>query len=215
MAELVPIPSPGVPLSWGVAGDPLVVVLHDWYGRLPWLEPFAQALSSQNFRVVVPDLFGGVVTTADDDAQQLMAAMDVGAALAHIDDIVAEARAEGSPRAGTVGFSMGGWLALLHAQAGSVDAVAAYYATLASADHGLVPCPVLLQLAEFDEWGDGEEPQEFIERLKEHGTPVSDYVYLGTRHSFANATIREPVDARAAQLAFHRTVMFLRKHLHD
>ncbi|WP_394769202.1 dienelactone hydrolase family protein [Lacisediminihabitans sp.] len=215
MTEIVPIPSPGVPFYYGEPGGPLVVLLHDWYGRLPWLENYARGLEHQGYRVVVPDLFDGVATTDEATAQQLLNQLDVATALSTIDDIIQTARAEGSQRVGVVGFSAGGWLALLHAQGGSADAVVAYYATLGPAQHGVIPCPVLLQFAEFDEWDEGEDPESFIGRLKDHGTPVTQFTYLGTVHSFANATIPEKVNVAAAALAFARTASFLEDHLID
>jgi carboxymethylenebutenolidase len=215
MSQLVPIPSPGVPLFYGVPGNPVVVVLHDAYGRLPWLEPFAEAVASRGFRVAVPDLFGGVCTIDDPTAQELMGNLDIGTALAEIDDAMVEAQLSGTERVGLVGFSLGGWLALLHAQAGAADAVVAYYASLGPQDHGVIPCPVLLQWAESDEWEEGEDPESFVARLKDHGTPVTQFGYLGTRHSFANATVKTSVDLQAAALAFARTAVFLESNLID
>ncbi|HEY8912524.1 dienelactone hydrolase family protein [Lacisediminihabitans sp.] len=215
MTEIVPIPSPGVPFYYGEPGGPLVVLLHDWFGRLPWLENYARGLEHQGFRVVVPDLFDGVATTDEATAEQLLNQLDVATALSTVDDIIQTARAEGSQRVGVVGFSAGGWLALLHAQGGSSDAVVAYYATLGPAQHGVLPCPVLLQFAEVDEWDEGEDPESFIDRLKDHGTPVTQFTSLGTVHSFANATIPERVNVAAAALAFARTASFLEDHLID
>lgn len=213
MTALVPIPSPGVPLFYGDPGDPVVIVLHDMYGRLPGLEPFAMALASRGFRVAVPDLYEGWCTVDSAAAHELMAGLDLGSALAEVDDAIAQSQESGDERVGLVGFSLGGWLALLHAQSGAADAVVSYYASLAEKDHGVIPCPVLLQWAEIDEWRDGEEPAPFVERLGDHGTPVTEHTYLGTRHSFANASLPEKVDARAAALAFARTVVFVEKHL--
>jgi carboxymethylenebutenolidase len=212
---VVPIPSPRTPLYYGEAGAPLVIVLHDWYGRLPWLEPFARAIAGRGFRVVVPDLYQGVATIDAQAAEELLAQLDLGVSLAIIDDVIEEGRAAGSSRIGEIGFSMGGWLALLHAQGGDVDAVAAYYATLGETDHGVIPCPVLLNFAETDEWDAGSTPEQFIERLEEHGTPFSKFSYIGTRHSFANANIADAIDVQAAALAFARTLLFLEKHLVD
>jgi carboxymethylenebutenolidase len=200
-------------MFWGEQGDPLVVVMHDWYGRLPWLEPYAEALSRDGFRVAVPDLYNGVATVDPEDASRLMTGIDVGRALAELDDIIAEARDQGSDRIGVVGFSMGGWITLLHAQSGSADAVVAYYATLGVQDHGVIPAPVLLHFAELDEWETGAEPDSFIARLTDHGTPVTDWIYPETQHSFANGSIPDKIEARAAQLAFNRTATFLREHL--
>jgi carboxymethylenebutenolidase len=213
MSELVSIPSPGVPIYRGLAGDPVVVVVPDWYGRLPWLETIAEALAAEGFWVVVPDLFNGVATTDDVEAEKLMAGLDIGIALAELDDVIANARSLGSTRVGMLGFSLGGWLSLLHAQSGGADAVVAYYASLAPEDHGVIPAPVQLHYAENDEWGDGEDPDDFIERLGEHGTPVDEHVYIGTEHSFANASVSRTHNPRAAELARARSAKFLAGHL--
>jgi carboxymethylenebutenolidase len=215
MTELVPIPSPGVPLFYGEPGNPVVIVLHDMYGRLPGLEPFATALASRGFRVAVPDLFNGVCTVDTASAKKLMGDLDIGTALAEIDDAMAAAQETGVERIGLVGFSLGGWLALLHAQAGAADAVVAYYASLGPRDHGVIPCPVLLHWAEVDEWHDDELPEFFVSRLKDHGTPVTEHRYIGTRHSFANASLPDAVDAQAAALAYARTAVFLEQNLVD
>jgi carboxymethylenebutenolidase len=211
--NLVPIPSPGVPVYYGELGAPFVVIIHDWYGRLPSLEPFARSIVARGYCVAIPDLYAGVATIDPETAQALMDKLDVGISLAIIDDVIEGARASGSSKVAEIGFSMGGWLALLHAQGGDVDAVAAYYATLGPSDHGVIPCPVLLHYAETDEWENGGYPDDFIARLDEHGTPESNFTYIGTRHSFANANIAGAIDLQAASLAFARTLIFLEKHL--
>lgn len=215
MQPLVPIPSPGETLFYGEPGNPAVVVLHDMYGRMPWLEPFATAIASRGFRVAVPDLYNGFCTPDSSSARELMQSLDVARALSIIDDAVEADQETGVERVGLVGFSMGGWLALLHAQGGGADAVVAYYASLGTADHGVVPCSVLLHWAEIDSWRDDEDPQSFVARLKDHGTPVTQHTYIGTQHSFANASLPAALDARAAALAFARTAVFLEAQLID
>jgi carboxymethylenebutenolidase len=215
MSELVPIPNPGVPVFYGEPGDPVVVVLHDSYGRLPGLGHYAEALASRGLRVAVPDLYEGVCTTDPDTAAELMGRLDIGGALASIDDAMVEAQETGVERVGLVGFSLGGWLALLHAQAGAADAVVGYYASLSPQDHGVIPCPVLLHWAEVDEWDDGDEPESFVARLKDHGTPVTEHRYLATEHLFANASLPDRIDSQAAALAFARTAVFLERTLRD
>jgi carboxymethylenebutenolidase len=218
MAELVPIPSPGIPLVYGDIGAPIVVILHDMYGRLPWIEPYAEALANRGgFRVLVPDFYDGVATTESDDGRALMAALTDEAAAGILSSTIDAERGDGidAQRVGLVGFSMGGRIALHAAQAGLADAVVAYYATLGPLDPGIVPCPVLLHLAEEDDWGEGADPETFASRLRDDGTPVTAHTYVGTLHSFANATLREKVDGRAAALAFARTTVFLEARLKD
>jgi carboxymethylenebutenolidase len=215
VAELIPVPSPGIPLWYGEPGHPLVVVLHDAYGRLPSIEPMAQALARIGFRVVVPDLFHGWCTLDAEDAEELFEDLELAPTLELLDAVIGAARAEGSERFGVLGFSMGGWLALLHAQGGGADAVVAYYATLGLDEDGVIPNPVLLQFAETDEWNAGADPDSFLERLTDYGTPVETFSYLATRHSFANASIAERFDPNATALAFARSARFLEQHLLD
>ncbi len=215
MADLIPIPNPGAPELFGDPGDPVVVVLHDEYGRTPGLVHFAEALSGRAFRVAVPDLFGGVCTTDSDSAAHLMGALDIGEALASINDAMLEAQETSVERVGLVGFSFGGWLALLHAQAGAADAVVGYYASLAAADHGVIPCPALLHWAESDEWSFDDDPGAFVARLRDHGTPVTEHRYLGTGPLFANASLPDRIDTQAAALAFARSAVFLERTLRD
>jgi carboxymethylenebutenolidase len=189
------------------------VLVHDYYGRLPALERLANSLALAGYFVAVPDLYNGVATTDATEAEELMDGLEIGLALAELDDIIADARIQGSQRIGVVGFSLGGWLTLLHAQGGSVDAAVAYYASLGPKDHGVIPAPLLLHYAESDEWGDGDDPPSFIDRLREHGTPVTDHVYFGTEHSFANADVYETYNVRSAELAYARTERFLEAHL--
>jgi carboxymethylenebutenolidase len=213
MPDLVPIPSPGVALTYGDVGNPLVVLVHDEFGRLPSLEPYAQALAAQGFRVAVPDLYDGVCTVDADDAELLDSRLDTAAALDTIDATVNGERAAGSSRVGFIGFSTGGTLALLAAQTGSADAVVAYYGTLTEQQHTLIPCPVVLHLAENDEWPPSGSPDEFVVRLGEHGTPVGRFSYVDTEHGFANATLPRYFERNAAALAFARSAAFLEAHV--
>jgi carboxymethylenebutenolidase len=184
------------------------------YGRLPGLEPFAAALADRGgLRVLVPDFYGGVATTDADDAGLLRSRLTDEDARDILDAAIGMGLDVGSERVGLVGFSTGGALALRAAQRGDADAVVAYYATLGADDPGIVPCPVLLHLAEDDEYLPGGDPDDFLRRLRDNGTPVTAHTYSGTGHSFANATLPDAIDARAAALAFARTTVFLESRL--
>jgi carboxymethylenebutenolidase len=209
---VVPVSSPGEILWFGEAAAPVVVVVHDWYGRLPSVRDYCAALATHGFRVAAPDLYDGVCTTDAAAAERLMGRLALEPALALIDDCVASGA---GPRAAVVGFSVAGWLALAHAQTGAADAVVAYYATLGPETASVLPCPVLLHFAEVDEWEDDEDPDAFVARLQDHGTPVARHDYLGTVHSFANAGVPELYEPRAAALAFARTAAFLQRELLD
>ena len=75
MSALVRNPSPGN-LEFGEPGDPLVVVIPDWFGRLPWLASYAEALARRGLRVVVLDLYDGVATTDEGQAERLASGLE-------------------------------------------------------------------------------------------------------------------------------------------
>lgn len=215
VTELVQIPSPGVALEFGQAGRPLVVILHDAYGRLPWLEPFAAAVAKHGYHVLVPDLYDGWATLTEEDARELAAMAAQDRALATVAEALATGREAGAHRFGIIGFGFGGHLGLLAASVGSVDAVVAYYATLAGEEHGIVPCPALLHLAQHDEWPADADPESFVNRLRDTGTPVTAYTYPDTGRFFANGNLVDAVVPSAAALAYARTLSFLNPHLID
>lgn len=215
MTELVQIPSPGIALEYGHPGRPVVVVLHDVFGRLPWMEPFAEAVSRHGYHVLVPDLYDGWATLAPEDARDLAAMAAQDRALASVADAVRTGTAAGAERSAVIGFGFGGRLGLLAATTGLVDAVVAYYATLGREEHALVPCPTLLHYAQRDEWPAGDDPEAFVGRLKEAGTPVTAHTYAGAQRHFANGNLQEAVDPSSAALAYARTLSFLNPQLID
>jgi carboxymethylenebutenolidase len=213
--EFVDIPSPGWPLVFGEEGRPGIVLVHDGYGRLPYLEGYAKSLANQGFFVAVPDLFDGLATVEAEGARELTARVDPGFALATVEDSVALGRGNGAARVGVIGLGLGGRLALRVAQSGAVDAVVSYYAALSDEEPGIVPCPVLIHRAQDSSWSGADEGDLFISRLKEHGTPVTQHSYAATSDGFANATVLGLLDKNAAALAFARSTYFLQAQLLD
>jgi carboxymethylenebutenolidase len=199
----------------GTEGDPVVVVLHDWNGRLPWADDFGARLAAEGFRVAVPDLYNGRSSTADADARVLLQERTADLEGAHriVSETIGEARALGSPAAALVGFSMGSMIALEYASQGSVDAVVAYYG---SARDVRVPMrvPVLFQLAERDSWRGRESPTAMRERLAGEGfDEVEIRHYAGAVHGFQNEQVADKYRADASAAAWETTLAFLRAHL--
>lgn len=215
MSTLIDIPSPGWPLTYGTEGSPAVVLVHDCYGRLPFLEAYANALAKLGFYVVVPDLFNGVAAIDDEGMWELAARSDIGFSDATVEDAIGMARGANAARVGVLGIGLGGWYALRAAQRGQADAVIAYYAGLHADESGIIPCPVLLNFSESGDWGSTLEADEFVSRLKEVGTPVTRHLYAKTGDHFANATLVELLDRAAAGLAFARSANFLQAQLVD
>jgi len=107
---------------------------------------------------------------------------------------------------------MGGFRVLLQATTGAFDAAAVYYAALDAEQAASIHCPVLLHLAERDEFDPPEVFDQFVAGLRAAGTPVEARTWPGTEHSFANADVALHAPTQAAE-AWSITVRFLRDHL--
>jgi carboxymethylenebutenolidase len=194
-------------------GGPGVLVVHDYYGLLPSVRECCDALADAGFVALAPDLYDGRVAGDDDEAERLMDDLATTSARKRLGEAIGWLRtAARGGRVGAVGFSMGGSLALREATTGTLDAVVAYYATLDPASARSVGCPVLLQVAEIDDWDPEETPERFLELLRERGE-AERFTYPGTEHSFANAGIPARFAPRATATAWTRTVAFLQGHL--
>jgi carboxymethylenebutenolidase len=111
-----------------------------------------------------------------------------------------------------LGWSLGGTFALLQATTGTADAAAVYYAALDEDDAALIRCPVLLYLAEVDEFDPPEFYDRFVAALRAAGTEVAVHTWPGTEHSFANRDVALHAPDAAAE-AWSITVRFLRDRL--
>jgi carboxymethylenebutenolidase len=189
-----------------------VVVAHDWYGVWPHLRDRCDLLADAGISVLAPDLYDGQRAGSDSEAEHLFRDLDTDRARARLRAVVAELRARGARRVGVVGYSIGGWLALLLAAEEPLDAVVAYYAALEADEWSGLECPVQFHFAEVDDWDPPEAPEAYAEWLRNGGAVVESYQYPRCRHGFANADV-VGFRADAAALAWHRTVRFLRAYL--
>jgi carboxymethylenebutenolidase len=199
------------------SGGPGVLVVHDWYGLLPGVEAACDALAAAGFVAFAPDLYDGHSTTDPGQAEELMRGLDAAQArerLALATGHLRGRRKVGGGKVGAVSYSMGGSLALAYATTGELGAIVAYYATIAPSKGTPIRCPVLLHLAEDDEFDPAETPEVLVAALHEAGTEAEARTWPGTEHSFANPDAAV-YQAAAAESAWAETVAFLGRHLRD
>ena len=190
-----------------------VVVIHDWYGRLPYVRDLCDELAAAGLAAAAPDLYAGRTTTDPGQAEELAGAMDRAAAQARVEEAVKTLRDRvGGGPVGVLAWSLGGMYALDLATRGNIDAAAVYYAALGDDDAAKIHCPVLLQLAETDEFDPPEFYEGFVAALRAAGTEVEVHTWPGTEHSFANRDVALHAPEQAAE-AWSITIAFLRRHL--
>lgn len=192
-----------------------VVVLHAWWGLNDDVIAYADRLVDAGFAVLAPDMFRGQVATTPEDAERLSQEGDAGiageVAWAAIDRLGAELGPD-APIA-VLGWSFGAayaiWAPSVRERA---KATVAYYGTYVDAFIAEANAPLLGHFAEVDPFTSEDDILELEEAYRKADRDISTYRYLGTGHWFAEPSRRE-YRADAADLAFERTVAWLRKIL--
>lgn len=193
------------------AGDARVVVFHPWWGLNDDVIAFADRLAGAGFAVAAPDLVRGRIAATIDEAEALASGKDDAhadaVALAAIDHMATPGDAT---RIGTVGFSMGAaWAMWVAGRRPAVAGCVVYYGSVLGPTLAAAKAPVLGHFAASDPYETEEGVAAFERGLRDAGRSVVLHRYPGTGHWFAEPS-RDAWRPEAAELAFERTVAFLR-----
>ncbi|MBV8162092.1 MAG: dienelactone hydrolase family protein [Acidimicrobiia bacterium] len=229
MGEHVDFPSNGSTAGGYLApardgAGPGVVVLQEWWGVDDYIRGVCDDLSGEDCTALAPDLYHGQVAkhTEMDKAAELLHALppdrsarDMGGAVTFL---LGHEAVRGQS-VGVVGYCMGGMLALvLAAQQGDrVGAVVSYYGYPSGdtePDWSQLRAPVMMHVAENDDFFGARGADDLAKRLEDMGNDVTTHLYPGTGHAFAlDHNALGTHDAEAQRQAWVRTLEFLRKHL--
>lgn len=196
---------------------PAVLVVHENRGLNPHIEDIARRLAVEGFLAYAPDALAplGGYPGDEDQARALFGKLDANKTRA---DFVAAARAlatlpEGNGKVGVVGFCFGGGIAnYLATQLPDLAAAVPFYGGQApAAEAARIKAPLQLHYAEQDERINAGWPP-YESALRAAGVRFEAHFYPGTQHGFNNDTTPRYSEA-AANLAWQRTVAFLRKNV--
>ena len=205
-------PPRSVPAELAGSGGTLgVVLVHDIYGRGPYIRSAAEALGAAGIPTAAVDLFGGKVPETLEEGMQLRGAITPEGALATLEEarVALRARLTGPARVGTLGFCMGGGYALLGACHRPFDFAVDFYGRIDRADDvaGLQG-PVLLILASEDERITPWALQELLPAANRAKKRLSAELFPGVHHAFHRPG-GPTHDPAAAAEAWRRTLAFL------
>jgi carboxymethylenebutenolidase len=193
-----------------------VLVLHPWWGLNATIKAFCDRLADAGFVTFAPDLYHGKVVATIPEAEAAVKAMNGNHVQAEAEIVEAVAflkQRSGSPNIALIGFSMGAYYALelSNSHPEGIKSVIVFYGTGAE-DFSKSQAAYLGHFAGNDDY----EPQESVDALeaalKQAGRPVTIYTYPGTGHWFFESD-RDVYDATAANLAWERTLDFLKRSL--
>ena len=227
MGEMVTFPSNGDSCDGYLAvpesgSGPGVIVVQEWWGLVDHIRDVADRFAAEGFVALAPDFFHGATTTEPDEAQRLLmglamdrAAKDIqGAAqyLAGRDETTGNG-------VGTVGFCMGGSLALWSgALADEVKVAVGFYPAVPwekmSPTWGSYGNKTaMIHACEEDGTSRAEGIQTAVKGIQEAGGDVEVYDYPGSQHAFFNDQRPEVHDAGHSEQAWRRTVDLLKSRL--
>lgn len=199
---------------------PPVLLLHTWWGLNEVMRDLADRLAGDGFTVMAPDLFDGTVLTTIDDADAFTTAIErgsggpgglnpdriMGRVQATLDHLLAHPDVRGD-RAAIVAASFGGWYGSQVA-AGRTD-VAAFVSIYSDVYEAPGGAAYLGHFAENDQFVDAAPVADMATTLPDGSVA---HVYPGMKHWFMEPD-RPEYDKEAAELAYGRTVDFLRANL--
>ncbi|MEE8557966.1 MAG: dienelactone hydrolase family protein [Myxococcota bacterium] len=200
-------------------GGPGVIVIQEWWGLVDHIKEVVDRFAKSGFVALAPDLYHGESTQSPDDAGRLMMALDIGRSAKDLEGAVSFLLGDGgatSQKVGTVGFCMGGQLALAAACASSnVGACVDFYGVHPSVtlDFSQLSAPVLGLFAENDGFVSPEVARKLEHDIRSSGKQVQIHIYPGVDHAFFNDSRPDVYDAKAAGDAWDRTVRHFRENL--
>ena len=202
----------------GDAKLPGVVVIHENRGLNAHIEDVTRRIALEGFLALAPDALSPLGGTPEDSekAPALIGQLDKERTtknyLAAVKYLKTHPLSTG--KVGVVGFCWGGAMAnqvVVH----SPDVVAAvpyYGAVPAPEDVPKIKASLLLHYAGMDERINSGIPA-FEEALKKASVNYKIYMYEGAQHAFNNDTTPARYNKEAAQLAWQRTISFLKEKL--
>jgi carboxymethylenebutenolidase len=199
---------------------PGLLVLQEWWGLVDHIKQVADRFAEAGYVVLAPDLYRGESAGSPDDAQRLMMALDMpftAQALRGGAEYLRAHAAVTPKRVGTLGFCLGGQLALFAATAHPdvIDAVVDFYGVFnprVPVDLSALRAPVLAHFGRTDKSIPVERAEGLLADIGARGVPVEGYLY-DAGHAFFNDSRAVVYHAEAAQLAWTRTLDFLQRTL--
>jgi len=202
----------------GGSRRPAVIVIHENRGLNPHIKDVARRMALEGFLAFAPDALSPVGGTPEDSdrAREMIYELDGDATLARLAAAVPflAGHPESTGKVGAIGFCWGGGMVNELAAAGtSLAAGVPYYGRQIPVDEvPKISAPLCLQYAGLDKRINAGI-EEYVAALKANDKEFEIHIYEGANHAFNNDTNEARYDKEAADLAWARTVEFLKRNL--
>ena len=232
-AETVPENSPDLviqngEIAPGVSGQlaipknatgklPAVLVIHENRGLNPHIKDVTRRIALEGFVAFGADYLAPMGGTPEDPevAREMIGKLNAPDVVAYSMKSIAALKAhqQSTGKAGAMGFCWGGGQvnALAVADPGLAAGVAYYGSQPKAEDVPKITAPLMLHYASLDERINAGIA-DYEAALKAAGKTYEIHMYEGANHAFNNDTNEARYNKQAADLAWGRTVAFLKQH---
>ena len=204
----------------GDAKLPGVVVVHENRGLNAHIEDVTRRVALEEFLALAPDALSPVGGTPEDSdkARSLIGQLD---GQSTVNNYIAAVKylqyhPESTGKVGIIGFCWGGGVAnQVAVKTPDLTAAVPFYGSQpAPEDVAKIKASLLLHYAGLDERINKGIPA-FEAALKQASIDYRIYMYEGAQHAFFNDTNASRYNREAAQLAWQRTISFLKERLKE
>ncbi|THV23324.1 dienelactone hydrolase family protein [Peteryoungia ipomoeae] len=197
---------------------PAVIVIHENRGLNAHIRDVARRMALEGFVALAPDFLSpnGGTPANEDEARAMFQSLDMAAAVANGEATRAflSSHEKTNGKVGAIGFCWGGGMVNRMAVASpDLGAGVAYYGAQVPADQvPSIKAPLMLHYGGLDERINAGI-DAYKAALDANGKTYELFMYDGVNHAFNNDTSAARYDKAAADLAWSRTVEFLKKNL--
>ena len=198
---------------------PALVVIHEYWGLVPWVKEQAAKLSDQGYVTLAVDLYRGKATDSPEVAHELMRGLpedranrDLLAAVQYLKSL----KNVNPAKIGSIGWCMGGGYSLdLAIAEPTLAADVINYGHLATDPSRLqqIHAPILGLFGAQDKGIPPADVQKFEQDLKQMGKKIDATIYPDAGHAFENPNNKAGYRPADAADAWNRTVDFLAANL--
>jgi carboxymethylenebutenolidase len=194
-----------------------VLVIHAWWGLNQFFKDLCDRLAGEGFFVVAPDLYHGRIASTIDEAKKLRSKLKQETVADEITQAADQLHREcclSGQGLGVMGFSLGGYwgLWLAEQKPSLVTATIVFYGSR-NGDYSTSQSAFQFHLAEADEYVASSGVKKLEKSLDAADKVATFYTYPGTSHWFFESDRTEAYNSQAAQLAWNRSVEFLKLYI--
>jgi carboxymethylenebutenolidase len=195
-----------------------VIIIHENRGLNPHIRDVARRMALEGFIALAPDFLSpaGGTPENEDQAREMFGKLDPAVTVANAEASLAYVSKleDANGKVGAIGFCWGGGLVNSFAtKSPELKAGVAYYGAQPPADEvANIKAALMLHYAGLDDRINAGI-DAYKKALEANGKNVEIFVYDGVNHAFNNDTSAARYDKKAADLAWGRTVAFLKNNL--